>query len=96
MDVEGAEYLILKGARHLLARSPNVKIIMEWSPKSMERLNINVDDAINFLKEQKYHCWRITEKGTLDGMSLADLKSLEIENIVLSKKDLMGGHRGHF
>lgn len=89
MDVEGAEYLILKGARRLLARSPNIKIIMEWAPKSMERLHVDVDEVIKFLKDHSYHCWRITEKGTLDRMQIDDLKKLEIENIVLSKKDFI-------
>jgi|GEM_PF-1136917 len=96
MDVEGAEYLVLKGARQLLARSPNLKIIMEWAPASMERLNVNIDEAIDFLAAYKYYCWRITAQGALERIEIVDLKNLEIENIVLSKKDLTGVHPGLF
>ena len=37
MDAEGSEPLVLKGAEHLLRRSPQVRIVMEFAPIMMAR-----------------------------------------------------------
>src|SRR5207248_5586262 len=35
IDVEGAEPLVLRGAQETLARNPQIKVVMEWSPGQM-------------------------------------------------------------
>ena len=39
MDIEGAELLALRGMRSTLARSPNLRLLVEWNP------SVQVDDS---------------------------------------------------
>lgn len=43
VDVEGHELSVLRGARGVIARSPNIRLIMEWSRKQM--LQAGIDPA---------------------------------------------------
>ena len=41
IDVEGYEASVFKGARRVIARSPNIKIIMEWSHDQMHGAGVS-------------------------------------------------------
>jgi FkbM family methyltransferase len=53
MDVEGAEGLILNGAKNLL-RLNNIKIFMEFSPRMLSNLGSNPKQTLQELEEQGY------------------------------------------
>jgi hypothetical protein len=44
IDVEGHELSVLRGARAVIGRSPNLNLIMEWSRKQM--LQAGIDPAL--------------------------------------------------
>lgn len=47
MDIEGAELHSLKGMENILKKSPNCKILMEWSPSMITSLGSDIDFFIN-------------------------------------------------
>ena len=53
VDVEGAEYLVLRGARETLRRF-HPKIVMEVIPYQLANMNTNVDELLALIKELGY------------------------------------------
>lgn len=53
VDVEGAEYLVLRGARETLQRF-HPKIVMEVVPFQLANMNATVEELVLFLKELDY------------------------------------------
>ncbi|MER3501893.1 MAG: hypothetical protein C4295_10580 [Candidatus Fervidibacterota bacterium] len=56
MDAEGAELLILQGAKKLLQGKLRPVIITEVNPQTAVRFGYSVDDLKAFLTELKFHC----------------------------------------
>jgi len=50
IDVEGHEATVLRGARAVIARSPNLHLILEWSKKQMSEAGIAPEDVLALLK----------------------------------------------
>lgn len=50
IDVEGHEATVLRGARDVLARSPNLNLILEWSQKQMRAAGIAPADVLALLE----------------------------------------------
>lgn len=50
IDVEGHEATVLRGAREVLARSPNLHLILEWSQKQMRAAGIEPEDVLSMLE----------------------------------------------
>lgn len=46
IDVEGHEATVLRGAQEVIARSPNLKLILEWSRKQMGDAGIAPEDVL--------------------------------------------------
>jgi FkbM family methyltransferase len=53
VDVEGAEYLVLRGARETLRRF-HPKLVMEVVPAQLASLNATVEDLVSLMKELGY------------------------------------------
>jgi FkbM family methyltransferase len=53
VDVEGAEYLVLRGARETLQRF-HPKLVMEVSPRQLANMNATVEDLVALLTELGY------------------------------------------
>ncbi len=49
IDVEGHEASVLRGAQSIIARSPNLRLILEWSRKQMEQAEIDPEEIITLL-----------------------------------------------
>jgi FkbM family methyltransferase len=58
MDIEGAEPLAMRGAQALLDRSPDIRIITEWSPHMMATM-CNTADYVDDLVERGFLFWWI-------------------------------------
>jgi FkbM family methyltransferase len=54
IDVEGGEYCLLKGAHHLLARSPNVIVMVEIEEDWCLRNGFKPEDAFELLRSQGF------------------------------------------
>jgi FkbM family methyltransferase len=62
MDIEGSEPLALRGGQALIERSPNIKIVTEWSVGMMST-RADVGEYVGWLVEQGFGFWLI-EPGT--------------------------------
>lgn len=67
MDVEGAEELVLHGAKSLIEQM-QPEIIFEISGRGAERLGLSQDGAWNFLRELGYSFFTFEEDGTLKSL----------------------------
>lgn len=70
IDIEGFEYMALRGGTHLLERCP--LIMMEYSPEYMTRYNIEPQDIFELMGIYNY-----TPHLLVDGM-LQEVKSVEL------------------
>lgn len=50
IDVEGHEATVLRGAREVIARSPNLHLCLEWSRKQMKAAGNTPDDLLSLLE----------------------------------------------
>jgi FkbM family methyltransferase len=80
MDIEGHEWKAIQGAKRLFQDNPNMIVMMEWSPLSMEAEQSK--DLINFMHNQGYTSWSIRRWGlykkvVLDPVTKDELLTLE-------------------
>jgi transcription antitermination factor NusA-like protein len=54
IDVEGAEYNVLRGARATLTRF-HPKIVLEVSPQELANMNTKVEDLVSLIREMGYN-----------------------------------------
>lgn len=84
MDAEGAEPMVLTGAQALIARSPDLRICMEWD---VTQIGSRGDPAatVRLLTDQKFRFWRIEKDGRLAEVSADALPGLPHSDLVLSR-----------
>jgi FkbM family methyltransferase len=87
MDVEGAEGLVLEGAAALIARSPALRIVMEWAP-AMLAIRSDPAGIAGSLAAQGFRAWRIPRLGRLEPVEMAALPKLPHGELALSRSDL--------
>ena len=93
IDVEGFELSVFHGAHRVITQSPNIKIIMEWSPKQINEAGVSVQALVYKLKSLGLVArWLPTSRNlnniTLENASLIpfeDLPHLAYDNILLTK-----------
>jgi len=86
MDIEGAEPLAMQGARALIARSPTLRILCEWSVGMMVSL-ANVQDHIDWLAGEGFRFWRIEPYGVLVAVAVTDLLQQPHCDMFISRQD---------
>jgi len=84
IDIEGAEPLALRGAQELMRRSPNLKIITEWSTHMMGFM-ANVADHIAWLMREGFSFHRIEGDGSFLSLRPEQLASLEHCDLLLTR-----------
>ena len=52
IDVEGAEPLVVRGARAIIANNPQVQIVMEWSPGQIQQAGFDLAEFTSELAAQ--------------------------------------------
>lgn len=83
MDIEGAEPLAIAGAQKILERSPDVRILTEWSPSMMSTLadvNKYIDDLIAY----GFQFWKVENPGFAP-VSSGDLLNLDHCDLLISR-----------
>lgn len=58
MDAEGSEPQVLRGAEQLICRSPELRIVTEWSPPMMA-VRADLPALIRWLQDCGFQFWRI-------------------------------------
>jgi len=74
MDIEGSEGLALYGAEKLIDRSPNLKIVLEWSPEQLKR-NSKPSEILHYLEKKKFRYYYIIAR---QGRIIGELSIKEI------------------
>ncbi len=90
VDVEGYEASVLAHLGSVLAASPHLCIVMEWSPAQMQAAGFQPMDIVALLKKFSLRAFRIPSSRFDDNETLArfavdldELPSLQYENLML-------------
>ncbi|MGX9963591.1 FkbM family methyltransferase [Roseomonas sp. F4] len=84
MDSEGTEGLVLYGATELLARSPRLCIVMEWSPIMLQARG-DVAELAEWIAALGFRCQRIERNGSFTPLTAAQMTSLDHCDLVLDR-----------
>ncbi|MGK7867410.1 FkbM family methyltransferase [Falsiroseomonas sp. E2-1-a20] len=84
MDVEGTEGLALRGATALIARSPRLVVVMEWSPIMLAARG-DVADLAAWITGLGFRARRIERNGRLTPIPATALPGLEHCDLVLER-----------
>lgn len=89
MDIQGYEFLALKGAKRVLAESSNIIIFMEFDQPLVNKfsdISLEVDNLLN----ENFKFWLVTERGTLKPITKTELLTItSTKDIVVSKIDVL-------
>ncbi len=85
IDAEGAEPLVFQGARALIARSPDLRICMEWDVVQMGA-RVPIPDLIALFQAEGFRFWRIRKDVGLEEVAAQDLAALPHSDLVLSRQ----------
>lgn len=92
LDIEGTEMLALRGAQAVLARSPRLRLVFEWSPIMLASRCDPAREAA-WLAEQGFRFWRILRGGppwrrfTLSPVDATALPRLPHGELLASRDD---------
>lgn len=87
MDVEGFEPFVIRGAKKLFARSPDIKIVVEWSVSMMGGRT----DLRAFLKEMDeagFRAWTIDGQSNFNAVDFESLLTISHCEVAFSRTDL--------
>ena len=73
MDAEGSEPLVLAGAQQIIARSPNLKICMEWCVEMMEG-RVDMEAFVNSLTANDFRFWQIQHDASIIECEAAQMR----------------------
>ncbi len=93
IDVEGHELSVFHGAHRIIAQSPAIKIVMEWSQKQMQDAGVSVAALQDKLKSLGLVARRLPTSKTLHDITpqnspqipFDELSRLPYDNILLTK-----------
>lgn len=88
MDVEGHEGRVLRGMRGILARSPGIRIMMEFAPEMMARSGVPVTEVVALLSGLGLNAWTIDAEGGLTAAPWDTLarEATGIQNILVARE----------
>jgi FkbM family methyltransferase len=66
IDAEGAEAGILKGAERVIVESPEIRIVMEFSPVLLRSAGADPDDLIAFMRRLGFRMFRIMPDSSIE------------------------------
>lgn len=86
MDAEGSEPQVLRGAAGLIARSPGLRIVTEWSAPMMAR-RCDLGALIAWLDgELGFSFWRVAKGGALETVPAERLPDLPHGDLVMMRE----------
>jgi len=88
-DAEGSEGRILHGSAQLLARSPRVRIVTEWSTAMLELQGTDPEELSAWLHARGFKAWKIEADGCVSPLSQPDLPRAPHCDVVFAREDLV-------
>ena len=81
IDVEGAEFDVLKGMSKILDLNKDLRIIMEFSIENLQDFGSKPDEVMDFLLKKNFRLWKINEIGKKieEIFNIDDIKKLDDE-----------------
>lgn len=88
MDVEGHEGPALRGMAKLLARSPDVRIMMEFAPQMMRSSGMGAPQVVAFLRDLGLSAWTIEADGSVTptGWEALAAQAEGVQNILVARQ----------
>ena len=94
VDVEGHELSVFRGAQRVVAQSPDIRVIMEWSQKQMAEAGVSVTAMQYELKSLGLVARRLPSSRSLNDITLEnsplisfeELSEMAYDNILLTKR----------
>jgi FkbM family methyltransferase len=94
IDVEGHEISVFRGAQGVIARSPRIRIVMEWSPVQMREAGVPFDEVRDGLARLGLVARKLPPFGSLYNLTdensplipIDRLSDLAYDNILLTKQ----------
>lgn len=80
IDVEGAEGFVVEGAKKIISKNKNIKIILEWSPKHLKEMGYKPLKLLHLLYNMNFKIFKITHK--LEPIPKCKSKSLLKEDTI--------------
>ena len=85
LDAEGSEPFILRGAKEVLARNPEIIICMEWCVEQLSS-RIDVPEFVDWIYGQGYSTWLVEINSTLTPLTSDELVTCRPGDIVLTRR----------
>jgi FkbM family methyltransferase len=89
MDIEGSEPLALHGARGMIARSPQIKIITEWIMRMMQT-RADIPEYVAWLAGLGFRFWRIDAGPNLTELDRVSVLTAADCDLLLSRQEPSG------
>ena len=88
MDVEGSEGLVLDGMKRLVARSPQLRIMMEFCPSALATHSRDAGYVVEFLDSRGFMPWAIESDGSVKPVSWSGVlgEPDTVRNIIASRE----------
>ncbi|MBC5785604.1 FkbM family methyltransferase [Ramlibacter sp. USB13] len=87
LDVEGHEYGVLSGARRVIAESPRLEVVMEWSSRQMIAAGYRPSHMLQLLETLGLEIMRIPEgEGAPEPYPVNVLDDDAYDNVLLKRK----------
>lgn len=83
----GTELEIIKGARSVIEKSPNIGIFLNWNAPLLSSYS-DILHTTRQLAEIGFNFWLVDSVGNLQILSEKDLKSLKGGDVIITKKDI--------
>ena len=87
MDVEGFEPMVIRGARRLIERSPDIAIVAEWSVPMMS-IRVDLASFVEELEKSGFRAWQINGDARFVPVAMADLLTLPHCEVAFARIDL--------
>lgn len=83
----GTEIEIIKGAKSIIEKSPNLGIFLYWNKKAISSYG-NPEETIRQLSDIGFNFWFVNESGILKLISAAELLNLSSGDVIITKKPM--------
>ena len=84
IDVEGAEILVLQGAKTMLSNRKIKALLIEVIPHAIVDMGFEMQDLVDYITNVGYSCYKVNEDGSIGkDLCIDEMRKFSLENILL-------------